>query len=163
MILASASPAITTTLFVLHVLSASYFGLGALFATILALQVPNTPTLSAKARIMNQSNRVALGMIVPGVLLAGIFGIALTAAQGDSLKQAWLIYSLILYAIALVMGGVSGPISARLRRQVESEARSGKKPSAALQQALRSPVPLILTGITLLVTVLLVYLMFAQP
>jgi uncharacterized membrane protein len=162
LVLASVNPTVIKVFQVLHILAASYFGLGALFATILALQVPNTPTLTAKGQVMERASAIALRMIVPGVLLAGITGVILMLMEGYSLRTPWLLISIILYVAALALGGVSGPLNAKLRRQVVKEARSGKKPSADLVKALRSPVPLILTLATLAITMALVILMIAK-
>ena len=158
--LAAVPVAVLNVFKVVHILSAIYFGLGALLATIYSLQVPNTPTLIAKARVMQQGSRVALSMIIPGVLLAGITGILLTAWEGIPFSSRWVLSTIICYALALIIGAASGPITARTRRQTEVEARSGKRPSAELLQALRSPVPSVLTSITLALTVILVLLMF---
>jgi uncharacterized membrane protein len=157
-----ANTALTSTLNVLHVLTAVYFAVGVVLGTIFTLQVPNTPTLAAKARVMGNSSRVALTMIIPGALLAGILGIALAFQQFNKpFSHGWIVASLVLFIAVVVVGGASGPISARTRRMVEAEARA-PKPSAALVQALRSPLPLVFMGINLLLTIALVVLMFVQ-
>lgn len=155
-----------TALFVLkllHILTASYFGIGVVLATIFTLQVPNTPTLAAKARIMQRSSRVALAMIVPGALLTGICGFVVAFQESPHpFDQKWILISTILFGVALVLGAAAGPLSARTRRLVAVEARSGKRPSLALIRALRSPVPLILTSINVAIFVALLYFMFAK-
>lgn len=159
---AAINPNLLTALKVIHIVSASYFGLGALLATIFALQVPYTPTIVAKARVMGWGSRTALTMIVPGVLIAGASGIAVTYYEGLSLHTRWVLVSVICYALAFVLGIVSGPLNARMRRLAEAEAHSGKRPSVELLEALAQPTPRILTAATLLLTVILVFLMFAQ-
>ena len=155
----------STTFLVLHIASAIYFTVGAVLAVIFTLQIPNTPTLAAKARVMRQSSRVALLMIVPGTVIAGITGVLLAVSEdgATTLHHGWIVASIVLFAAAFIVGGASGPTSAKLRRQVEAEARSGKRPSATLIQGLRSPVPFIVTGINLAITVALIVLMFAKP
>lgn len=148
---------------VIHILSAVYFALGAILAIIFTLQVPNTPTLSAKARVMGQSSMVARFMIVPGALLAGITGFVVTSIGGRSYTQGWLLVSIALFVLALAIGASSGPTTAKLRRQVETEARSGKRPSAALVQSLNSRAPLALAVVNVAITLLLIVLMFVQP
>lgn len=150
-------------LLVLHILSAVYFGLGVVLATIFTLQLPNAPTLKLKAQIMGQSSRAALTMIIPGSVLSGVLGFILAYSQRLSLQTHWVLFSTLLFFAALLVGGASGPISARTRRLVESEARGGKNPSAAALQALRSPTPLILVGINLAIFIALLVMMFAQP
>jgi hypothetical protein len=152
--------------FILHVLSAAYFALGAVLATVFTLQVPNTPTLTAKARVMGNNSRAARLVIIPGALLAGLSGLVLAYIEGPNsfsmFHNGWVIISLVLFVAALVLGGVSGPLAAKLRQRVETEARSGKRPSAELVKALKAPTPYILTGINLLITVALVVLMFTK-
>jgi hypothetical protein len=152
--------------FVLHVLSAVYFAFGAVLATIFTLQVPNTPTLTAKARVMGNNSRVARMVIIPGALLAGLSGLVLAYVEGPNsfrmLHNGWVIISLVLFVAAIVLGGVSGPLATKLRQRVETEARSGKRPSADLVKALKAPTPYILTGVNLLITVALVVLMFTK-
>jgi uncharacterized membrane protein len=161
-LLATSNQAAITTVKVLHIVAASYFGLGVLLAMIFTLQVPNTPKLTHKARVMANGARVALAMIVPGSLIAGVLGFILANLEGFSIHNKWILISTVLFFVALILGGVSGPINARLRRRVESEARSGKKPSAELLQALRSPVPLIMSFVSLALAIALVVLMFVQ-
>ena len=147
----------------LHIITAIYFGLGVVLATIFTLQVPNTPTLAAKARIMQRNSRVVLGMIVPGALLSGILGVVVAFQENPHpFDQKWILLSTILFVIAFLLGGVTGPISARTRRLVTTEARSGKKPTLELIRALRSPLPLILTIINVAIFVALLVLMFAK-
>ncbi|MBA3824840.1 MAG: DUF2269 family protein [Ktedonobacterales bacterium] len=160
MVLANATP--NGVLYVLHVLTAIYFALGVVLGTIFTLQVPNTPTLSAKARVMGNSSRVALLMIIPGALLAGILGLVLAFQEfSKPFNHGWIVASLVLFIAAVVVGGAAGPISARTRRMVEAEARA-PRPSAALVAALRSPLPLIFTALNLLIAIALVVLMFVQ-
>jgi uncharacterized membrane protein len=152
-----------TALFILHIISAAYFGLGVLLATIFTLQVPNTPTLAAKARVMQNSSRVVLAMLIPGALVAGILGIILAIQQYGSLtSQKWVFVSTILFVICLIIGGATGPISARARRLVAAQARS-PKPSLAAYRAANSLTPIVLAGINLALTLALVVLMFVQP
>jgi uncharacterized membrane protein len=159
-VLANAAP--NGVLLALHVIVAIYFALGVVLATIFTLQVPNTPTLPAKARVMANGSRVALTMIIPGALLAGILGIILAFQQySKPFNHGWIVLSLVLFIAAVVVGGASGPISARTRRMVEAEARSPKV-SDELLQALRSPLPLIFTGLNLLITIALIVVMFVQ-
>ncbi len=162
-LLAITNPAVLTTLKVLHIISAVYFGLGVLVSGILTFQVPNTPTLPAKARTMDINRRVVLLMILPGSIIAGIFGFIVTYGENLSLHNKWILLSTIVFALAFLMGAGSGPVSARARRLAEAEANSGKRPSAELATALRSPVPYIFTGITIVLFIILVVLMFAQP
>jgi uncharacterized membrane protein len=162
-LLATFNPAVLTTFKVLHILSAIYFGLGVLISGVLTFQVPNTPGLPAKARTMEINRRVVLMMVIPGSLIAGIFGFIVTYGEGLGLHTKWILLSTILFVVAFLVGGASGPISARARRLVEAEANSGKRPSAELAAALRSPVPYIFTGIMVLLFAALVVLMFAQP
>ena len=150
-------------LFVLHILSTVYFALGVVLATIFTLQVPNVPTLKMKAQVMGQSSKVARTMIVPGSILAGGSGFLLTYAQGLSLQTHWVLFSTLLFFAAFLVGGASGPISARTRRTVEQEARGGKKPTLELIKALRSPTPIILMGLNLAILIGLLFLMFVQP
>jgi hypothetical protein len=159
-VLANAAP--NGALFALHVLVSVYFVIGVVLGTIFTLQVPNTPTLTAKARVMGYSNRVALTMIIPGALLAGISGIVLAIQEfSKPFSHPWIVGSLVLFALIVIVGGATGPISARTRRMVEAEARS-PRPSATLVAALRSPLPLIFTAINVLLTIALVVLMFTQ-
>ncbi len=147
---------------IVHILSAIYFGVGALLATIFSLQVPYTPTLAAKARKMGQSSRVALAMIVPGVVISGITGLILDYQEKLTFGTHWVLISLIVYIIIFVLGAAAGPMTARTRRLAESEARAGKKPSPEIIHALRSPTARILNGVTIVLTLFLVYLMFAK-
>lgn len=150
-------------LFILHIISAAYFGLGVLLATIFTLQVPNTPTLAAKARVMENNSRVVLAMILPGALIAGVLGIVLALQQFHSLtSQKWVLVSTILFVLCVIIGGATGPMSARTRRFVAAEARS-PKPSRAAYRAANSLTPIVLAGINLALTLALVWLMFAQP
>ncbi|HKD75371.1 MAG TPA: DUF2269 family protein [Ktedonobacterales bacterium] len=165
-LLAVINSTLKNILFILHVLSAVYFALGAVLATVFTLQVPNTPTLTAKARVMGNNSRVARMVIIPGALLAGLSGLVLAYVEGPNsfamFHNGWVIISLALFVAALVLGGVSGPLAAKLRQRVETEARSGKRPSADLVKALKAPTPYILTGVNLLITVALVVLMFTK-
>ncbi len=157
------SAGVLTAFKVLHILSAVYFGVGVVLATIFTLQVPNTPTLPAKAKVMARSGRAALTILVPGALLAGIFGFVLAFMEfSHPFAQKWILFSTILFVISFVLGAASGPLNARTRRLVEAEARS-PKPSRAAYQAADSLRPIILAGINLAIAVALVYLMFAQP
>ena len=150
-------------LYVLHILSAVYFALGVILATIFTLQVPNVPTLKMKAQVMGQASQVARGMIIPGSILAGVSGFVLTYAQGLSLQTHWVLFSTLLFFAAFLVGGASGPISARTRRTVEQEVRGGKKPTPELIKALRSPAPTIIMGVNLAILIALIVLMFVQP
>jgi len=154
---------IVTLMQVIHILLATAFAVGAVLSTVFTLQIPYTPTLVAKSRVMNQNSMVARFLIIPGSLLAGITGFVLAWIEGYGLQQRWVLFSLILFAIAFIVGGISGPMITRTRRLVEVEARSGRRPSGELVIALRSRTPLVLTGITLIVTVALIFLMFAKP
>lgn len=157
------SNGVLTTFKVLHILSAIYFGIGVILATLFTLQVPNTPTLAAKARVMAQSSRAVLTMLVPGALLAGIFGFIVAFQEySQPFSQKWILFSTVLFVISFVLGGATGPISARTRRLVTAEARS-PKPSAAAYRAANSFTPIILIGINLAIAIALVVLMFAQP
>lgn len=163
MVLLAISQTTLDVLKVLHILTAIYFGIGVVLATIFTLQVPNTPTLAAKARIMQRNSRVALAMIVPGAILSGIFGFVVAFQESaHPFDQKWILISTILFVVAFLLGGAAGPLTARTRRLVTTEARSGKKPSLALLNALRSPVPLILTLINVAIFVALLYFMFAK-
>ncbi len=165
-LLAVVNTTLKNILFVLHILSAVYFALGAVLATIFTLQIPNTPTLTAKARVMGNNSRAARMVIIPGAALAGLSGLVLAYIEGPNsfrmFHNGWIIISLVLFVAALVLGGVSGPLAAKLRKRVETEARSGKRPSVELVKALKAPTPYILTGINLLITVALVVLMFMK-
>jgi uncharacterized membrane protein len=162
-ILAVVGSSVLTAFKVLHILSAIYFGIGVILATIFTLQVPNTPTLPAKARVMAQSSRVVLTMLVPGALLAGLFGFILAFQEySHPFSQKWILFSTILFVISFIIGGATGPMSARTRRFVAREARS-PKPSPAAYRAANSFVPIIFAGINFAIALALVYLMFAQP
>ncbi len=164
MVLATATPATPNgVVLTLHILAAIYFAVGVVLATIFTLQVPNTPTLAAKARVMGNSSRVVLTMIIPGALVAGILGMVVASQEYGSkpFSQSWIVVSTVLFIAVLVVGGATGPVSARTRRLVESEARA-PRPSAALVAALRSPLPLIFTAINVAITVALIVLMFVK-
>lgn len=156
------NPTVLSALQVLHIIAAIYFGLGVLLAIIFALQVPNTPGLTPKAKVMGRASAVALRMVVPGAVLAGALGVAVTVYGRYWLvapNHGWLIASIVLYALVFLLGGAIGPMGARLRRRVDTEARGGKKPTPELLKALRSPVPLILNGVNVALTLALVYVM----
>lgn len=160
MVLADATP--NGVVYALHVLAAIYFAVGVVLSTIFTLQVPNTPTLAAKARVMGNNSRVVLTMIIPGALLAGILGVIMAYQEfSKPFSHGWINIAMALFVAVIVVGGATGPISARTRRLVEAEARA-PRPSAALVQALRSPLPLIFAGINLLIAIALVVLMFVQ-
>lgn len=163
MVLLAMSATALNVLKILHIITAVYFGAGVVLATIFSLQIPNTPTLTAKAKIMRRNSRVALSMIVPGALVTAIFGFIVAWQEyARPFDHRWILYSTILFVLAFLLGGASGPMNARVRRLVETEARSGKKPSAELYKALRSPVALILTLVNVAIFVALLYLMFAK-
>lgn len=148
-----------TALTALHVIFAAYFGLGVLLAMIFALQLPNTPGLRPKARVMGNASRVALSMVVPGAVLSGALGFAVAITGGFGLRTPWVVQSIVLFAIVFILGGALGPMGARLRRRVEAEAKLAK-PSAEVIAALRSPVSLILNAVNFVITVVLVLIMF---
>jgi uncharacterized membrane protein len=157
------SAALLAATTIVHVLAGAIFAIGALVSLLFTLQVPNTPTLVAKARVMGRNSLIVRAMILPGVLLAGVTGVGLVWEQGRTLHERWLLYAIILYAIAFIVGAATGPITSRLRRNVEQEARSGKRPSVEVIRALRSPLSAILATVNVVIVIALVYLMFAKP
>jgi uncharacterized membrane protein len=145
-----------------HIGLTIYFALGTILVILYVLQVPNTPTLLAKARVIARSDLATRLMVIPGALLSGITMVLLPAVRGQSIQDRGIVIAIILYLAIMVVAVVFSQRVGKLRQQLSLEARSGKRPSQELMKELKSRLSLVLSLINVVAGTLLIILLASR-
>ncbi len=128
----------------------------------LMLLMPGVATeADPKVRVsgLRMLKRLNLGLLMPGSILAGLTGFALSGMKHVPITTPWLAISLALYLAAMVLGmGVLAPWMKKLVAAAEAEA--GGAPAGTFRAAATgSPLPMIARTATTVLTVALLLMM----
>lgn len=89
--------------------------------------------------------RVAVVVIVAGVVLTFVLGLWLVHRAGYAYGQAWIVAAIVLLVAASIAGQKGGERDARTRELALKLAAEGDEPSSELRGRLRDPVTLALS------------------
>jgi hypothetical protein len=145
-----------------HIGLTIYFALGTIFVILYMLQVPNTPTLLSKARVIARSDLATRFMVIPGALLSGVTMVLLPAVRGQSIQDGGIAVAIFLYLAIMAVAIAFIQRVGMLRQQLTLEARSGKRPSSKLIKGLKSRLALVLSLVNIVAGTLLIILLASR-
>jgi uncharacterized membrane protein len=149
-------------LLALHVTGAFLFLGGGVMAAALNLAARRAGTPSEVALLLGLT-RVALVAIALGALLTLALGLWLVHDAGFAYRQAWIVASLVLFAVAVGAGEAGGRRDRRTRELAERLAAGSDAPSSELRARLRDPLALSLSWGSGVAVVAILALMIWKP
>lgn len=152
----------TQLLLFLHLTGAFLFVGGAVTAGVLRLAAIKRARPSEIAVLM-RAVRLAVPLIVAGLVLVLAFGFSLADRLGYDLGSRWLTETFLLLAWIVLVGAVAGRQDRHTRELAERLAEEGDRPSPELARRLRDPVNLTLNVSLLAATAAIVALMVWKP
>lgn len=152
----------TQLLLFLHLTGAFLFVGGAVTAGVLRLAAIKRARPSEIAVLM-RAVRLAVPLIVAGLVLVLAFGFSLADRLGYDLGSRWLTETFLLLAWIVLVGAVAGRQDRHTRELAERLAEEDDRPSPELARRLRDPVNLTLNVSLLAATAAIVALMVWKP
>ena len=146
----------------LHLTGAFLFVGGAVTAGVLRLAAIKRARPSEIAVLM-RAVRLAVPLIVAGLVLVLAFGFSLADRLGYDLGSRWLTETFLLLAWIVLVGAVAGRQDRHTRELAERLAEEDDRPSPELARRLRDPVNLTLNISLLAATAAIVALMVWKP
>jgi uncharacterized membrane protein len=152
----------TQLLLFLHLTGAFLFVGGAVTAGVLRLAAIKRARPSEIAVLM-RAVRLAVPLIVAGLVLVLAFGFSLADRLGYDLGSRWLTETFLLLAWIVLVGAAAGRQDRHTRELAERLAEEDDRPSPELARRLRDPVNLTLNVSLLAATAAIVALMVWKP
>lgn len=152
----------TQLLLFLHLTGAFLFVGGAVTAGVLRLAAIKRARPSEIAVLM-RAVRLAVPLIVAGLVLVLAFGFSLADRLGYDLGSRWLTETFLLLAWIVLVGAAAGRQDRHTRELAERLAEEDDRPSPELARRLRDPVNLTLNISLLAATAAIVALMVWKP
>ena len=146
----------------LHLTGAFLFVAGAVAAALLRVAAMRRER-SSEAALLLRTARLAIPVIVAGLVLVVAFGFWLAARLDLGLSATWLTATFVLVGWILVVGGVAGRQDRHTRELAERLAAEENAPSVELRRRLLDPANLALNASLLLATIAIVALMVWKP
>ncbi|MEX2446622.1 MAG: DUF2269 family protein [Dehalococcoidia bacterium] len=151
-------------LLVLHILSAFLFVAGALTTTMLDLYARGSTATRTLGMAADVQRKAGLFAVVPGAVLALVFGSWLVVEVGFGFGEAWISASYALWIVALALGpAMLGSHHRRVKQQADRLLAQGVETSPDLQREFNAPLAKAISGLIGLIIIALVYLMVAKP
>lgn len=150
-------------LLLVHLLTVLWLAGGVLGGAVVRAQTKRAGDLAQKVFGLRLSWRLATVLTLPGVILAGLTGLALIHPRGHDFKAGWIHVSLTLWLIGV---GISVlvllPHLKRSLAAAEASLATGQ-PSAELTALAAKKLPGILADVNALIVVVLSVLMVLRP
>jgi uncharacterized membrane protein len=121
----------------LHLVGALLFFSGLAVAAVAQLSARRRRRPSEVALLLGAA-RTGVLLVALGAVLILVFGLWLTDLSGYGF-DGWVLAALVLFAVAVVLGGLGGQTPKRARRLAERLASGADEPSAELRALLRDP------------------------
>ncbi len=146
----------------LHVLGAFLFVSGAVVAGAFHTAALRRARPSEVAFLLRLS-RAGVLMVGVGALAALGFGGWLVGDLDLGWGDAWLTWAVVLWVVALALGGIGGRSARRARYLADRLVAEGDQPSRELTRALRQPVALALNYASFAASLAILGLMIWKP
>lgn len=146
----------------LHVLAAFLFLSGTIMVGLFQLATLRRSRPSEVARLF-AAGRVGVALVSLGALAVLVLGVWLAEEGGYGVGDEWVVASLVLWAVALALGGVGGRAYRRARELAERLAAEGDAPSEELDRLVRARAALALNWASLAAVLAILVLMIWKP
>ncbi len=116
----------------LHLLSAFLFVSGAVTAGVLQVAALRRERPSEIALLL-RTTRAAVAILGIAALGTLAFGLALVAHEGIGYGTGWVVAAIVLWVVAMALGGLGGRTARHARHLAERLAAEGDRPSEELR------------------------------
>jgi uncharacterized membrane protein len=144
----------------LHLVSAFLFVSGAVTAGVLQMTAIRRERPGEIALLL-RTTRVAVAILGIGALGTLVFGLALVGHEDIGFGTGWVVASIVLWVVAMALGGAGGRTARHARYLAERLATEGDRPSEELRALVAHRPSLLLsyasTGAVLAILVLMVW------
>lgn len=152
----------THTLLFLHLLSAFLFVGGAVTAGVLQLTALRRERPS-EIVVLLRTTRVAVALVGIGALGTLVFGLALVGHEHIGFGTGWVSAAIVLWVVAMVLGGIGGRTARHTRYLAERLAAEGDRPSEELRARVAHRPSLLLSYASTAAIVAILVLMVWKP
>jgi uncharacterized membrane protein len=153
---------VTKTLVFLHLVSAFVFVAGVTAAGILQITALRRERPSEIALLLHTA-RTAVGFTIAGALGALVFGLALVGHLDIGFGTTWIWAAILLWIVAMGLGGAGGRSARHARYLAERLAREGDQPNEELRSLVAHRPSLLLSYAATAAIVAILVLMVWRP
>jgi uncharacterized membrane protein len=153
---------VTNALLFLHLVSAFLFVSGAVTAGVLQLSALRRERPSEIALLL-RTTRAAVSILGIGALGSIAFGLALVGQEGIGFGTGWVVAAIVLWIIAMGLGGAGGRTARHARERAERLAGEGDRPNEELRALVAHRPSLLLSYASTLAVVAILVLMVWKP
>jgi uncharacterized membrane protein len=153
---------VTRALLFLHLVSAFLFVSGAVAAGVLQIAALRRERPSEIALLLRTA-RAAVAILGVGALGTLAFGLALANKEGIGFGTGWVVAAIVLWIVAMVVGGAGGRTARHARELAERLAAQGDRPSEELRALVAHRPSLLLSYASTVAVVAILVLMVWKP
>lgn len=151
-----------TVVLFLHLVGALLLGAGVAIAGV-CFEAARRASAPAQVALLLGLTRIGVALVGAGGILAGVCGLWLVHLGHWGYGTGWVRDAIVLYVIALIIGGLAGQRPKRARLHATRLAAEGADSDAALRALLDDPVSRVANYVSLLLLVAIVALMAFKP
>ena len=145
-----------------HLLGALLFFAGIVLAGA-GFEVARRRSRAAELALLLSLTRIGVVLVAVGGLVLLAFGLGLVHLGHWGYGSGWIVWALILYVVALVLGGLGGQQPKRARRLAAAVAAGDGRVTPQLRALLDDPIARVENYASLLLVIAIVALMVFKP
>jgi len=151
-------------LLIAHLFSVFLLVAGSGAATVLGIAQGRTDSPRVMATLARLSEISEWALIVPGMVLALLFGTWLVDEAGYDYGEGWIVTAYVVWVLAVLVGVLFlSPATRRLRRRAEELLSEGVEASDELKRQAGSPVIGAVAMLENVAVIVFLYLMVSKP
>jgi uncharacterized membrane protein len=153
---------VTHALLFLHLVSAFLFVSAAVAAGVLQISAVRRERPSEIALLL-RTTRAAVAILGIGALGTLAFGLALVGHEGIGFGTGWVVAAIVLWIVAMALGGIGGRTARHARELAERLAADGDRPNEGLRALVAHRPSLLLSYTSTVAVVAILVLMVWKP